>query len=536
MNRELEDKTFEVFKRIIPDPVWFIENILMVQNKAGEEVPFKLNSAQQKVVRAFLRQYNKDQTVRLVVVKSRQQGISTICRALTLWYSLTHAGIKAIMIAQTQRDLLEKCMPPLLGFLRRVMLYFPDVVHEQHNASSVKFGIKDFSSIYGHWAQSEGENRGTTYHCVHLTEVDLYKDWDRFWGGLKPTIPKERSIVLIESTSLGHHALWSLYQLGDMEMVFLPWYEQEEYAIEGDAPLRLTPEQEAIRQEHHLSDAQMRWYVAQEKSLGSHIMMQREYPSSLEDSFAVEKDNSWFGVSLIEKACQKRPTDDHNSNIYLGIDPSRSRDYTGMVWRRGRSVLRVLNLPPLNDIYALVDRIVYELNRQPADEIFVDIGCGFGSLCDILDRKNIFTNGINLGSAAENRERYVNRRAELYDRAKQWLRAGGRIPNDSPDEKEFVRQLNEIKFDQSNTRLLLTDKSKYTHSPDLADAFVYTFFHEEDYELGEIQLENRLMNNEPSPHWLALGGYDPYRSSYGRDDDVPDIKFGDFLPQRHGRL
>lgn len=478
MNTEDVDFYCRLLSRIKEDPEFFCKHLIKIKNKEGRFVPFELNPVQKKVLSAFLRQYREKRTVRIIVAKSRQQGISTLCCALCLWYSIVRfadGGLKGIIVAQREIDLRRKVIPKLLSMSNSLFQSLPFVKNKTpKDSAGLTLNLGDIDSrIDGAWARTEGENRGDTYQFAFLTEVDSYENWNDFWAGLFPSFPENKCVLLVESTCKGRNAIWQLYQKkskADFELVFLPWFEQPEYATEGDDKPDLTPEQQLIQKKYNLTDAQMRWYAIKEEQLGSSLVMKWEYPSSLEDCFVIENDCTFFGFDLIETAAH-RPVRNDNMPTILGIDPSKTHDNTAMVWRKGTSVIRILNLPPLGGTAPLVRKIVRELELYPADKIFVD--AAGSSIAEYLYKDHgIYCRAVNFGEAADKRDLYMNKRAEMYARAARWLeRYNGSIPNDP----EFKKQLREIKYIPGKPRLQLMDKSLLPKSPDIADAFVLTF-------------------------------------------------------------
>jgi hypothetical protein len=74
------------------DPLLWIETNLKIRTKIGELVPFKLNSFQRKLVTAVMESVRENGDAFFVVLKGRQLGISSICRALMLWRAMNHVG------------------------------------------------------------------------------------------------------------------------------------------------------------------------------------------------------------------------------------------------------------------------------------------------------------------------------------------------------------------------------------------------------------------------------------------------------------
>jgi hypothetical protein len=113
---------------------------------------------------------------------------------------------------------------------------------------------------------------------------------------------------------------------------------------------------------------------------------------------------------------------------------------------------------------------------RAVDAIFIDsIGVGAG----VYDRLNQlgFTNlyAVN-GANAPVKEKYENKRAEMYGRFEEWLKSGGSLPNDS----ELFEQLTALEYYFNNrNRLLLESKQEIKKrglaSPDIADSYSLTF-------------------------------------------------------------
>lgn len=504
------DFYYRLLARIKSDPRFFCEHVLRIKDKKGDIVPLVFNSAQEKVFRLFFKQYIETRKVRLVILKARQQGISTLCLALCLWFSvvcLGNAGLEGILVARKQSDAKENIFSKLsfMSSWLKQALPFLQIVPET-TSFDVSLG-KTLSHLKGAWAESKSENRGGTCQFAHLTEVDLYPDWNNFWAGTSSAIAPENSIVLMESTGRGHNALWSMFQKKESngyEIVFIPWFEQKEYAIEGGEPPVLTEEQKLIQKTYNLTDAQMRWYAAKEDELGSSVLMKRDYPCCLDDAFAVDDDCAFFGVDIIEKASRRQNPDGAYVTV-LGIDPSKTHDNTALVWRKGLNVVRIRNLPPLGGTVPLVQKVVEELHAFPADEIFIDAaGSSLGEY--LFKDYGIHSTSINFGSSADQNDLYANKRAEMYARAARWLeRHGGSIPNDP----EFKKQLGQIKYIPGKSRLQLMDKSLLPKSPDIADAFALTFAggFEDWINIPRFAISMEMPREEPTQNFNLPWGY-----------------------------
>ena len=83
---------------------------------------------------------------------------------------------------------------------------------------------------------------------------------------------------------------------------------------------------------------------------------------------------------------------------------------------------------------------------------------------------------VNFGSRATDSERYNNKRTEMWDKLREWLEAGGAIPNNSDLKTELSSPT--YSFDASGRQCLESKdklKERGLRSPDMADALALTF-------------------------------------------------------------
>ena len=166
--------------------------------------------------------------------------------------------------------------------------------------------------------------------------------------------------------------------------------------------------------------------------------------------------------------------------LVIGVDVARfGDDKTAICFRRGRVVEKFITFEKLDVVQVAhqISGIIAECN--PA-KVFIDIGgCGAG-VFDVLVSNGFIdvVEGVNFGEKAENPERFVNRRAEMWDRIKEWLKSGMRVK--LPKIEGIVEDLTAPmkKYDNIG-RLQLEAKSEIKkrigHSTDVGDALALTF-------------------------------------------------------------
>lgn len=107
-----------------------------------------------------------------------------------------------------------------------------------------------------------------------------------------------------------------------------------------------------------------------------------------------------------------------------------------------------------------------------------------------LSKIGIYTTPVNVGDEAEDAARFLNKRAEVYWRLREWLKKGGEVVGSL-----FDSQLLNIRFRaELSRRIKIMGKDEMRRngieSPDIADALSLTFY-EEDFALSQHP------NNQP---------------------------------------
>lgn len=487
----------DMYKEFLNRPDIMMEMCLQISSKNGDLIKFCPTRSQIKVMRAFMRQWERNNhNVRLVILKGRQQGISTLCHALIFWFLITHDGMRAMLMANTQRDL-ERIHFKRFADMARSFDFKPiSAINITAKTLEIDHGEEPHCFAEGRWAQTESGVRGGTFNAVHLTEIDWYRNFEECFATVMGAVTaKSNTVVLIESTSCGHGNLYNLYNKhiegnSNFEFIFLPWFNEPEYTLPLTEPLVLTDGQKEMQATYNISDEHMNWYQKMLWNMGNdETRMKHEFPSCIEDGFEESDVGSCvFDFFSIDKACHTPFVKDNEHTLILGIDPSGSPDgdETAMVWRRGQNIERIDHFkPPVSSDQEIADKLLAEqitnrIYQLYPDSIYIDI-IGTGRFLPVYLRniKGIRAEGVCFSSSPSNHA-YCNRRAELYERASFWLKDGAHIPNNP----EFIRQLKSIRYIPGRPKIQIESKdeirARLHRSPDIVDAFVMTFPYDND--------------------------------------------------------
>ena len=191
--------------------------------------------AQRRFVAEVERQYNSGQPVRIITLKARQLGISTVTEAILFLWNFIHPGSSNLVL--THQDSVSQRL------FNMTKLYWDTWPHKV--LYSLKYGTRrqlrweeTGSDMSVATASNKEGLRGATLHGLHGSEVASWPDPETLWTGLNNTIPRRhKTIVVLESTAKGvgnwFHDKWLEAESGDSEFIplFFPWFEHPAYRV-----------------------------------------------------------------------------------------------------------------------------------------------------------------------------------------------------------------------------------------------------------------------------------------------------------------
>lgn len=323
-----------------------------IKDKKGRVVPFRLNRAQKLVLKSILDKWSKGESVRLVIIKGRQQGISTLIQLIQLalvmkipaysCYSMAHDSDSARDLFENKVKFAFDNFPELFRLLYKV---------KKDNVRQLQFeGEMQSSSI------TVGTSaRSTTQNFIHISEPGKMsmstKVWEEMKSGTLPAGEQADAIIFESTPDGGLGPFYELVKSGAYDILFLGWYIQDEYRMTVNDSIEWREEYATlasryglnhnIQMDYTLTDEQFFWYYTKTKELGEQVKVQ--YPCSLEEGF-ISASEVYFDVNFLQKEKEKlltlAYTDNGSVRIYhpplarekysIGVDTSsgESSDYT----------------------------------------------------------------------------------------------------------------------------------------------------------------------------------------------------------------
>lgn len=278
----------------------FIESLVIRPKDAPAVVPFRFNEAQEIVWnRVIAPALDTHQPIRMIVLKARQMGISTLIQGLLtarfVWDNYTNIKVMAHEADSTEH---------IWGMAQRMIEHSPLAPFVGKNGTTLELGTSRYSVAT---AGSPHATRSMTMTALHLSEVSRWK-WPDAWIAALQTVPmKGESWLFVESTANGKmnegelfYDEWRRAQKGTNKFtpVFLPWFELQEYSLdhyayageetEGQLVLsNLDEEERTLRKEFNLRAGQLAWrrFMIEGYCRGDVETFHQEYPSTPEEAF-----------------------------------------------------------------------------------------------------------------------------------------------------------------------------------------------------------------------------------------------------------
>lgn len=477
------EKIHELLQNNLP---FFARNALKIKDKeTGDIKPFIFNRAQEYLHARVEGQKLKTGRVRIIILKGRQQGCSTYAAARGYHISTRNKG-KAVFILSHEYQTTNK----LFAMVDRFQQHCPDAIKPHtsvYNNKQIKFDLLDSEYTTG-TAGNEDVGRGGTLQYFHGSEVGFWENTDGIETGIMQSIADvDDTEIILESTANGmgnmfhRKCMAAMRGEGDYELVFIPWYWQNEYRRDTPEDFVLEDDEIILKKSFDLNNEQVYWRRKKMEEFGSDWKFRQEYPMTVQDAFVTSGSSLVDGDAIIK--ARKSKIVDTAGGLILGVDVGRDKDRTVIMPRRGRMVLPYTVYDPQKEgttrqtmIAARLERII---ERQQVDKIFIDIAKGYG-IIDILtaDGYGDIVRGVYFNEGAIESNKYANKRAEMHILARDWIESDCvSIPDidefevdiaSIPEYKETINGLIKIPSKDEIKKIL-------GRSPDLWDAFILTF-------------------------------------------------------------
>jgi hypothetical protein len=296
-----------VIERCSEEFYFYAETALKIKAKDGAVVDFHLNRAQRFVHEALEKQLRDTGKVRALILKGRQQGISTYVQARLRWRLKHRTGCKGYVMAHEQRG-----SDNLFNMAEHFHLNEPDFMRPSTGAANAKeLWFDKLDTRYEvATAGSKDVGRSGTAQFFHASEYAFWPNADTHWAGIGQVIPDMAGTeVIVESTANGvkndFYARWkqAINGKGDYLAIFVPWFWQPEYTREAEGFVP-TEEEAELQSLFGLTLGQLAFRRNKVESdfKGDASRFQQEYPCNWQEAFINEQRDSFIAAKAVMRA------------------------------------------------------------------------------------------------------------------------------------------------------------------------------------------------------------------------------------------
>lgn len=359
-------------KNYIVSKLWRLNNVYTIVNKHGKQVRFRMNLSQHKVYAASLRHS------RLIILKSRQQGISTLWLVSFFDDACTVRNFSIGLMAQGQDE-----ASTLLQRVKLLWETLPPSFKAYLNLAIATDNTKALSLSNGSSIFVRTSFRSTTLQRLHISEMGKIankypeKAKETKTGTLQAIAPGNTAVI--ESTAEGDNLFKDMWDNAvkyygelsakDFLPVFLSWLDDPD-CVEH-RPQTITDKQEKyflqVEKElgYPLTQEQKNFWVMQYRELGEEIY--QEYPATPIEAFMSNKEGAYYARLYLEWVKgHKRETPelyDKNLDVQVAIDLGMNDTNTLTIFQDYNDSTRIID-----EIYDSGQDIKYycdELKKKP---------------------------------------------------------------------------------------------------------------------------------------------------------------------------
>jgi hypothetical protein len=477
------------FRATVADFTKFAPQFLVIRSKSGLVKPFTLNRAQEYTHNKLETQLRETGRVRALILKGRQQGMSTLIQGRYFYKVITRRGTKAYILtheAEATKNLFE--------MTQRYYDKLPKGLCAQADKSSSKeLYIRKYDSGYAvGTAGNKGAGRSQTIQLFHGSEVAFWPNAeDHAKGVLQAVSNEDGTEIILESTANGignyFHQMWKAAESGSngYQPIFIPWYWQNEYTASDDN-FSCTDDEDyllSLYKEDGMTKRHLAWRrlkvgeLSNDHDIGVEFFKQ-EFPNTAVEAFLNPIANIFINSKYVTRARRNKVESDNR--LIIGVDVALGdTDKTAIIRRKGRLAYNLETYRNLNTM-EIAGLLKHVIEKEKPYRVYIDcIGVGAGVVDRLRELNFIFVEGINVARSANNKDKFRNLRAELWSEMRDWFTQ--EMPVEVPDMDELHGDLCNLgyKYDSSG-RLLIESKddlkARGMPSPDTADALALTFF------------------------------------------------------------
>lgn len=297
------------------DFAWYRQH-LKVQDRASHRIiGLRPTLIQQRVRDTIIACERQGRPTRIIVLKARREGVSTIVQATFAHRAFTRNNVKCYTIADEAESAQN-----LHGMTELMYESLPKALKPKKgvgSGSGRRLKLANGSDLRTETAQDKHAGRSGSATCVHASEFGFWPYPQQTLTAMLQIVPDETgTIVVIESTANGvgnlFHEEWLRAEEGNSAYVplFFSWLDDPGYFKPTTASDlgELDDEEEVLHEVHKASLGQIAWrrHKISQDLQGRVENFHQEYPTTPEEAF-LATGRQYFGAGAIARFKPQEP-------------------------------------------------------------------------------------------------------------------------------------------------------------------------------------------------------------------------------------
>ena len=286
---------------------WAYTCVTITDKMTASDIHFRLNRPQRRLVAELEKQRRAGRPLRLIMLKARQWGGSTLVQVYFAWIQIIHCRNWNSLICAHVKD----TSATIRGMYSKLLARYPEEYWEEETPPEFRpfERMNNTRHIPGRGckvticsSENQESTRGLDCALAHLSEVAFWKDstlhnpLDLIRSVTSGIARKPMSFIAMESTANGvgnfFHREWLRACAGESDKTpfFVPWHEIDIYTEEvtdADELWRSLDDYERdLWYRHGCTLEAVCWYHNKRREFLDHRSMMAEYPTTPEEAFA----------------------------------------------------------------------------------------------------------------------------------------------------------------------------------------------------------------------------------------------------------
>lgn len=312
-------------------PFWAVSCVVITDKLTARDVPFRLNRPQRRLVGVLEAERRAGRPLRLIMLKARQWGGSTLIQIYFAWIQIVHRRNWNSLICAHVKD----TAATIRGMYSKLLARYPEEYWEEETPPEFRpfERMSNTRVIPGREckvtvcsSENQESTRGQDCALAHLSEVAFWKDSplhnpaDLLRAVTSGIASMPLSFIAMESTANGvgnfFHREWMRANTpgaSDKIPFFVPWHEIDINRTEVSDPDALWDGMDGYERElwerHGCTLEAIKWYHDKRIAFPDHRSMMAEYPGTPAEAFA-STERSVFrtdDVEALREGCRCEP-------------------------------------------------------------------------------------------------------------------------------------------------------------------------------------------------------------------------------------